>query len=100
VGVLLWQALYVVLGVAIGAVVRAQAAAVVAAVAWLFVAETALSQLLSAVGRWLPATAAQALGYGPEDGLLPQVGGGLVLAGWTLLAGLGAVLLTRRRDVA
>lgn len=98
-GVLVWQILYTVLGVALGAVVRAQAAAVVAAVAWLFVAETALSQLVSSVGRWLPATAASALGNAPGKGYLPQVGAGLVLAGWTALAGLLAVEFTRRRDV-
>lgn len=99
-GVIVWQALYAVLGVAVGAMVRAQTAAVVGAVAWLFVAEGALSQLLSSVGRWLLATAASALGYAPGNGYLPQVGGGAVLAGWTVLAGLAAVVLTRRRDVA
>ena len=57
VGVVLWQVLYAVLGVALGSVVRAQAAAITIAVAWLFVAETALSQLVTSVGRWLPATA-------------------------------------------
>jgi len=98
-GVLVWQILYTVLGVALGAVVRAQAAAVVAAVAWLFVAETAMAQLLTSVGRWLPATAASALGNAPGKGYLPQVGAGLVLAGWTALAGLLAVEFTRRRDV-
>ena len=99
-GVLLWQALYTVLGVALGAVVRAQAAAIVAAVVWLFVAETAVSQLAGPVGRWLPATAASALGNAPDGGLLPQAGGGLVLAGWAVVAGLGAVAFTRRRDLA
>ena len=100
VGITLWQALYTVIGVALGAMVRAQAAAVVVAVAWLFVVETALSQLLSQVGRWLPATAASALGNAPDAGLLPQVGGGLVLAGWAALAGVAAVALTARRDLA
>jgi ABC-2 type transport system permease protein len=100
IGIVLWQALYTVIGVALGAMVRAQAAAVVAAVAWFFIAETALAQLVSSVGRWLPANAAAALGYSPSDWLLPQVGGGLVLAGWTLVAAAGAVVLTRRRDLA
>lgn len=99
-GVILWQVLYTVLGVALGAVVRAQTAAVVTAVVWLFVAETALSQLLTSVGRWLPATAAAALGYAPGEGYLPQIGAGFVLVGWTTLAGAAAVLTTRRRDVA
>ncbi|MCB2175362.1 MAG: ABC transporter permease subunit [Actinomycetales bacterium] len=99
VGVLLWQVLYAVLGVALGAVVRAQAAAITIAVAWLFVAETALSQLVTSVGRWLPATAAAALGYSPGDGYPSQLGGGLVLAAWAVLAGVVAAVVTRRRDL-
>lgn len=99
VGVLLWQALYTVLGVAVGAMIRAQAAAVVAAVAWLFVAETALGQLVGPLARWLPATAASALGNTPGDTLVSQVTGGAVLAGWTALAAAGAVVLTARRDL-
>jgi ABC-2 type transport system permease protein len=99
VGVVGWQVLYAALGVALGAVVRSQAAAITAAVAWLFVAETALSQLLTSVGRWLPATAASALGYSPGEGYLSQLGGGLVLTAWVVLAGLGAAAVTRRRDL-
>lgn len=100
VGVLLWQAFYTVLGVAVGAVVRAQAAAVVTAVAWLFVAETALGQLVGGLARWLPATAASALGNTPGDTLLSQLAGGVVLAGWTALAAVAAVAVTARRDLA
>ena len=100
VGVTLWQASYTVIGVALGSLVRAQAAAVVVAVAWLTIAETAIAQLVSSVGRWLPATAATALGNAPDDGLLTQLGGGLVLAGWTAAAALAAVVVTARRDLA
>lgn len=99
VGMVLWQALYTVIGVALGAMVRAQTVAIVVAVAWLFIAESALAQLVSTIARWLPATAASALGNAPGDWLLPQVGGGLVLAGWTLVAAVGAVVLTRQRDL-
>jgi ABC-type transport system involved in multi-copper enzyme maturation permease subunit len=98
-GIVLWQTLYLTLGVGLGAAVRAQAAAIVAAVAWLSVAEVAVAQLLTPVGRWLPATAARALGYDPDPALLSQVGGGLVLAVWTVLAGVAAVAVTLRRDV-
>lgn len=100
IGIVVWQALYTVIGVALGAMIRAQAAAIVVAVVWLFIVESALSGLISSVGRWLPAAAASALGNAPAGWLLPQIGGGLVLAGWTLAAALGSIVLTRHRDLA
>ena len=99
VGIVAWQTLYTVIGVAVGAIVRGQAAAIVAVVAWVFIAETALSGLVVSLGRWLPATAARALGNAPDAGLLPQAGGGLVLLAWVAVASVGAVMVTARRDV-
>lgn len=99
VGVSLWTLLYAAVGVAVGAVLRTPPAAIVAAVVWLFVVESALAGLAVDVGRWLPGTAASALGNAPADGLLGQAAGGAVLLGWTVLAALAAVLVTRRRDV-
>lgn len=99
VGVALWTLLYAGLGVAIGAVIRTPPAAIVTAVVWLFVVESALAGLMVDVGRWLPGTAASALGNAPADGLLDQGPGGLVLLAWTAAAALAAVALTRRRDV-
>lgn len=98
-GIVAWQTLYTVIGVAVGAIVRAQAAAIVAVVAWVFIAETALSGLVVSLGRWLPATAARALGNAPDAGLLPQAGAGLVLLAWVAAASIGAVAATARRDV-
>ncbi|NMM30983.1 MAG: hypothetical protein HHJ10_08055, partial [Cellulomonas sp.] len=57
VGIVAWQALYTVIGVAVGAIVRAQATAMVAAIAWIFIVETAIAGLVVSLGRWLPATA-------------------------------------------
>jgi ABC-2 type transport system permease protein len=98
-GIVLWVGLYAVIGVAVGSVIRAPAAAIVSVVVWLTILETAASGLVVSVGRWLPATAASALGNAPDDGLLPQVGAGLVLLGWAALATAGAVVATARRDV-
>lgn len=100
VGVALWTLLYAALGIAIGAVIRTPPVAIVSAVVWLFIIEGALAGLAVDVGRWLPGTAAGALGNAPADGLLSQAGGGVVLLGWTAVAAVAAVLLTRRRDVA
>lgn len=100
VGVTAWHLLYAVIGVALGALIRAQSAAIVAAVVWIFIAETAVAGLAVSLGRWLPATAARGLGYDSSSGLLPQVGGAVVLASWTAAFGVGAVIVTLRRDVA
>lgn len=100
VGIVAWQALYTVIGVAVGAIVRAQAAAIVTVIAWVFIAETAIAGLVVSLGRWLPATAARALGNAPDAGLLPQVGAAAVLLGWAVLLSVGAIAATARRDLA
>lgn len=100
VGIVAWQALYTVIGVAVGAIVRAQATAMVAAIAWIFIVETAIAGLVVSLGRWLPATAARALGNAPDAGLLPQVGAAAVLLGWAVVLSAGAIGATARRDLA
>jgi len=99
VGIVLWQTLYAMLGVCVGALVRAQAVAIVSVLVWLVVVETAIAGLVMSLGRWLPATAANTLGNAPGTGLLPQVGAGVVLLGWVTLAAVGALVNTSRRDV-
>ena len=99
VGIVVWTTLYGAIGVAVGSMIRTPPAAIVTVVVWLFIAETAVASLLVDVGKWLPATAAAALGNRPLDGSLSQVGGGAVLLGWTVLAAAGAIVATTRRDV-
>jgi ABC-2 type transport system permease protein len=103
-GVGLVMLLYGPIGVAVGALVRNQIAAVVGALAWTFVAEQLLVALLPSVGRWTPGGAANAvLQLGDvattRGELLPVWGGALVLIGYAVvLAALGA-RLTLRRDL-
>ena len=99
VGIVIWTMLYGAIGVAVGAMVRTPPAAIVAVVVWLFIAETAVAGLVVDVGRWLPGTAARALGNAAFDGELSQAGGGAVLLGWAVLAAAGAFAATARRDV-
>lgn len=99
VGIVVWTTLYGAIGVAVGSIIRTPPAAIVAVVVWLFIAETAVAGLLVDVGRWLPGTAASALGNAALDGALSQMGGGVVLLGWTVLAAAGAFAATARRDV-
>jgi ABC-2 type transport system permease protein len=98
-GVVGWHTMFCVIGVAVGFLIRNQAGAVIAAVTWLFVAETAVSGLAVRLARWLPATAARALGNDTAHGLLPQLGGLFVLLAWSAAAVTAATLVVRRRDL-
>jgi ABC-2 type transport system permease protein len=101
-GVGLVVLLYGPIGVAVGALVRNQIAAVVGALAWTFIAEQLLVALLPSVGRWTPGGAANAVLQLGEVAttrgeLLPVWGGALLLVGYAaVLAAVGARLTVRR----
>jgi hypothetical protein len=93
--------LYAMLGVAVGALLRNQVAAIVVMLAWSFVVESLVLLLLPTVGRWLPGNASSALTSGGDRqfgiDLLPPWAGGLVLLGYVVvLAVLGSRLVLRR----
>jgi ABC-2 type transport system permease protein len=100
-GVFVGCALYGVLGVALGALIRNQVVAIVVALVWSFVVEGLLVGFLPDVGRWLPGGAAAALNgqTAPGGDLLPMWAGGLVLVAYGLVAALVSTRLTLQRDV-
>jgi ABC-2 type transport system permease protein len=98
------MAAYGVIGVAVGALVRNQIAAVVGVLVWMLAVEQTVIAALPAIGRWMPGGATSAflqLGSALSlDGkLLSAPVGGLVLLGYTAVAVTLALLLTPRRDV-
>ena len=96
--------LYGPIGMAVGALVRNQIAAVVGTLAWIFIAEQLLVALLPEVGKWTPGGASSAVlqlgGLATTRGeLLPVWGGALLLVAYTVVLSVIAARLTLRRDL-
>ncbi|TAK70769.1 MAG: ABC transporter permease [Actinomycetota bacterium] len=101
-GAVLCYAIYAILGVAVGSLVRNQVAAIIGTIAWVLVAEQLLIGLLPAVGKWLPGGAAAGVLQASPDvsvTLLPVWLGALVLLGYGVVLGLLAARTTLRADV-
>lgn len=104
-GVVLVMVLYGPIGVAVGALVRNQIAAVVGALAWTFIAEQLLVALLPAVGKWTPGGATAAvlqlgeLATAGDQSLLPVWGGALLLIAYAAVLSSLAARFTLRRDL-
>ncbi len=101
-GVLISYALLCGFGLGVGAIVRNQVGAIIAALASFFILSPLPELLPGDIGHYFPSQAIGSL-HGSQSGIeegLGQVAGGLVLAGWVL--GLFAIgtLLVMRRDVS
>jgi heme A synthase len=98
---------YALLGVAVGALVRNQIAALVGALVWVMVIDPLIQGLLPDVGKYTPAGAASSLtnavgfntGGFDADAYLPMWAGGLLLFGYALVLLVLASRLTVARDV-
>jgi len=101
-GTVLGCALFAVLGVALGTLIRNQIDAILGVLVWVLIIESLLVQFLPAVGKWLPGGAlsgiVQATGRN-DTSYLPVWGASLVLIGWTALFAVVAAATTQRRDV-
>jgi ABC-2 type transport system permease protein len=96
-GLMAASALWAMIGVAVGAIVRHQVAAVVGALLWVLLAENLGAGALGAASRYLPGQAGHGLASASQAGtLLAPAAGALVLAAYALLAvAVAAVRLTR-----
>jgi ABC-type transport system involved in multi-copper enzyme maturation permease subunit len=97
------MAAHAVIGVAIGVLVRNQVVAAVSVLVWLLLVEQILTGYPS-IGKWTPWGATNALlqigpTIGLEGKLLSVPAAGLLLSGYTVAAGVLALLLTPKRDV-
>lgn len=96
-------ALYALLGVGIGALVRNQVGAIVGVLIYLFVLEPIIRGIPATAPfyRWLPGGAQEAMtaSFQAPDNLLERWQGALLLIGYGLLAAVLAAAFTLRRDV-
>jgi hypothetical protein len=86
-------------GLGVGAIVRNQVGAIIAALTFFFILSPLPELLPGSIGDYFPAQAIGSLHGNPEEleSGLGQVAGGLVLAAWSLgLVAIGTVLLQRR----
>ena len=98
---------YALLGVAVGALIRNQIAALVGALVWITLIDPILSAVLPDVGKYTPAGAASALtnavGFNTSgidaDAYLPMWAGGVLLFAYALVFIVAASRLTVTRDV-
>jgi ABC-2 type transport system permease protein len=87
------------LGVAVGALIRNQAGAIVAVVAYAVAVDAVLFAAIPSVGRYLPGKAGDALTGQPVENLLAPGLGAAVLVAWTLVFIAAAIARTDRTDI-
>jgi ABC-2 type transport system permease protein len=98
------MALFAVLGVALGALVRGQVTLVVTVLVWMLAVEHLVIPTYPVVGRWMPQATTWSLmqlgaSYDPEGELLSASASGLVLAAYAVAAVALALHLAPKRDV-
>lgn len=100
-GVVVSFGLLAAFGLGVGAIVRSQVGAIIAALAFFFILSPLPELLPGRIGDYFPAQAIGSLHGLPEatEGL-GQVAGGLVLAAWSLGLWLAGTLLIARRDLS
>lgn len=99
-GLMAASALWAMIGVALGAIVRHQVAAVVGALLWVLLAENLGAGALGQASSYLPGQAGHGLATASQAGtLLAPAAGALVLGAYALLAVAVAALRLTRSDI-
>jgi ABC-2 type transport system permease protein len=96
-GVVLYAALFAILGVAFGSLVRNQVVAIVSALTFVLLLEQLLTQGGASIAEWLPGNAGAAIVRTPGEFLDPGAGAVLLLA-YALTIALAGALVVARRD--
>ena len=95
------SALWAAIGVALGAIVRHQVAAIAGAAVWLLVGENVGAALLGEAIRYLPGQAAHGLALAPHArALLPPAAAAAVLVTYAVVANVVAAIRMSHADIA
>lgn len=103
IGVIVAFMLYSILGIALGALIRNQIAAIVISLVWVMLIEAIFIAILPSVGKWMPAGAASSMLQARAlDGAkyLEPLPGGLLLLAYAIVLGLLATFTSSKKDVA
>jgi ABC-2 type transport system permease protein len=98
-GTLAASALWGAIGVGLGAILRNQVGAIIALLAWGFVAENLLFAFVPSVGRFAPVHAENSLFGLTTKHLLSPAAGAATLIVWTAALAAAGLVLAARRDV-
>lgn len=101
-GAMAATALYALVGVGVGCLIRNQTAAVAVTLGWTMVVEVLLISVVPEIGRWLPGGAVAALSGTAtlEGGLLPMWGGALLLGAYGLAFAAAGTRFIQRSDIS
>ena len=97
VGMLSAGALWGVLGVGLGALVKSQIAATVGGIVWLMMLEDVVGSTLGKLGNYMPGEVGLGLAIGPNGRAL--VIGAAILASYAFVVMLGGAFAVNRRDI-
>jgi ABC-type transport system involved in multi-copper enzyme maturation permease subunit len=99
IGTLVGTALWGGIGVGLGMIVRNQVGAIIGILAWGFVIQNLLFNLVPSVGRWTPDQAQNGLMGLTDAHLLDPGVGGATLVFWTVVICVAGAVMAARRDV-
>ena len=98
-GTLAMTALWAVLGVGFGALVKNQVFAVIGLIVWTGFIDNIIRAVVPDVGRFTPVGVSDSLTAGFADYLLTPIAGGLLLLGYVIAFVVAGALVVARRDV-
>lgn len=104
-GVTLGLALFAIVGVSVGALLKNQVAAIVVAIVWVLLVEPIVGLLIDGIGKWLPGGALNAATNVTTSAdlsstnVLPVWGGAALLLAYAVMFATIASLTTVRRDI-